>query len=52
MWVGEGVAEGGVDDHEEHTAADGPEGGLLPFQPVSDVSADDLEHRHQQVALL
>lgn len=50
MRVGEGVAEGGVDDHEEYTAADGAERGLLSFEPVLDESADDLKHRHQQVA--
>lgn len=50
MWVGERVAEGGVDDHKEHAAADHAEGGLLSLQPVLDVSADNLKHRDQQVA--
>lgn len=50
MWVGERVAEGGIDNHEEHAAADGTERGLLSLEPVLDVSADDLKHRDQQVA--
>lgn len=31
IWVGERVTEGCVDDHEEHTAADGTERRLLSF---------------------
>lgn len=48
--VGEGAAEGGVDDHEEHTAADSTEGRLCSFKPVLDVPSDNLKHREQQVA--
>lgn len=47
MWVGERVAEGGVDDHKEHAAADHAEGGLLSLQPVLDVSADDLSNNER-----
>lgn len=50
VWVGEGVTEGGVDDHEQHTAADHTERRFLPLQPVLDVASDDLKHRDQQVA--
>lgn len=32
--VGEGVAEGSVDDDEQHGAADGPKWRLPPLQPV------------------
>ena len=50
VWVGESVTEGGVDDHEQHAAADHTEGRFLPLQPVLDVPPDDLKHRDQQVA--
>ena len=49
-WVRERVAEGCVDDHEEHTAADGTERRLLSLEPVLDVSPDNLKHTDQQVA--
>lgn len=48
--VGERAAEGGVDDHEEHTAADSTERRLRSFKPVLDVPSDNLKHRDQQVA--
>lgn len=47
--VGERAAEGGIDDHEEHTAADSTERRLRSFKPVLDVPSDDLKHRDQQV---
>ena len=50
IWVRERVAEGCVDDHEEHTAADSTKRRLLSFKPVLDVSSDNLKHRDQQVA--
>ena len=49
-WVRERVAEGCVDDHEEHAAADSTKRRLLSLQPVLDVSSDNLKHRDQQVA--
>lgn len=49
VWVRESVTEGGVDDHEKHAAADHAERRFLPFEPVLDVSSDDLKHRDQQV---
>lgn len=49
-WVRECVTEGCVDDHEEHAAADGTKRRLLSFEPVLDVSSDNLKHRDQQVA--
>lgn len=49
-WVRECVTEGCVDDHEEHVAADGTKRRLLSFEPVLDVSSDNLKHTDQQVA--
>lgn len=49
-WVRECVTEGCVDDHEEHAAADGTKRRLLSFEPVLDVSSDNLKHTDQQVA--
>lgn len=55
VWVGESVTEGGVDDHEKHAAADHAERRFLPFEPVLDVSSDDLSdnkrnhHRHKEL---
>lgn len=48
--VGERAAEGGVDDHEEHAAADSTERRLCSFKPVLDVPSDNLKHRDQQAA--
>lgn len=50
VWVREGVTERGVDDHEEHAAADSTKRRFLSFKPILDVSSDDLQHREQQVA--
>lgn len=50
IWIGESITECGVDDHQEHTAADSAKWRLLPFKPVPDVSSDNLKHRNQQVA--
>lgn len=50
VWVRERVTECGVDDHEEHTAADSAKRWFLSFKPIFDVSSDNLKYRDQQVA--
>lgn len=42
MGVTEGVAEGGVDDHEEHDAADGAERKLPSLQTLPEETATHL----------
>lgn len=44
IWIGKSITECGVDDHQEHTAADSAKWRLLPFKPVPDVSSDNLSN--------
>lgn len=41
--VAEGVAEGGVDDHQKNGAADGAEGRLSPLQEVPEEATTNLD---------
>lgn len=50
VWVTEGVAEGGVDDHQEDDAADGAERGFSPLQKLPEETPTHLPTRiHEDV---